>query len=351
MLYSKIQFVLDHYWIYLVYFVIYILFLSSAYFSPQNYWWLGFMSYSIPFWLIFNILLLSFYLLLRKKVAIYFLVLCILGLPFFRASLGLNLWESTHKNTFQVLSYNVQVFNTYPHLPSEISEDMITWLVQQPAEIKCLQEFYNVSQDSVYNSYEKLAKKVKYYAFTDEANDIDHEKGFFGLIILSKFPILKGGTIKMPSKPHQKSIFADILLPSQDTLRVINAHLHSLILDTKHLNSANTFRQIKIGFQKRAYQVDILQQFIQKSPYPVLLCADLNDLPYSYTYQKLKKNLSNAFEKAGSYFGFTYNHKRLFFLRIDQQFYSKPIKINTFRTLSDIKYSDHFPILGEYYMN
>ena len=104
---------------------------------------------------------------------------------------------------------------------------------------------------------------------------------------------------------------------------------------------------LKKGFQKRAEQLKEVEIYIQNSPYPVILCGDLNDLPYSYTYTRLNKFLNNAFEKAGNGFGFTHNGK-LNFLRIDNQFFDSRFQIHSFETIHSIKFSDHYPIKAVY---
>jgi endonuclease/exonuclease/phosphatase family metal-dependent hydrolase len=63
----------------------------------------------------------------------------------------------------------------------------------------------------------------------------------------------------------------------------------------------------------------------------------------------LKDDFNNSFEKAGDGFGLTYNGN--LFLRIDNQFASKDIKVRAFKVHKEIKYSDHFPIEGIYSIN
>jgi endonuclease/exonuclease/phosphatase family metal-dependent hydrolase len=105
--------------------------------------------------------------------------------------------------------------------------------------------------------------------------------------------------------------------------------------------------QYKTGAVKRSKQIEQLIKDIKKSPYKVIIAGDLNDPPYSYTYEKLSKHLKNAFEEKGTGFGFTYNGK-LPMLRIDQQFCDKGIKVCSFKTKNKIKFTDHVPIIGTY---
>ena len=82
------------------------------------------------------------------------------------------------------------------------------------------------------------------------------------------------------------------------------------------------YHQLKGGFEDRAIQVKELEKWIEESPYPVMVCGDLNELPYGFAYGKIRKYLRNSFEDAGRGFGFTY-HRKPGFLRIDNQFYDE----------------------------
>jgi endonuclease/exonuclease/phosphatase family metal-dependent hydrolase len=88
-------------------------------------------------------------------------------------------------------------------------------------------------------------------------------------------------------------------------------------------------------------------EHLSESNNPVILCGDLNDIPYSYAYHEINSDLNNSFVQAGRGFGFTFNGK-MFFLRIDHQFFNKDFKINSFTTHREMKLSDHFPVTGKY---
>jgi len=91
-----------------------------------------------------------------------------------------------------------------------------------------------------------------------------------------------------------------------------------------------------------------LIEFVEASPHPVICAGDFNELPYSFSYQMLKRHLRNSFEESGRGFGFTYNGNTLSMLRIDNQFYSAPLRSVDFQTVDSVKFSDHFPLKGSY---
>jgi endonuclease/exonuclease/phosphatase family metal-dependent hydrolase len=105
--------------------------------------------------------------------------------------------------------------------------------------------------------------------------------------------------------------------------------------------------RLKNGFIQRAQQIRILKNHLSQQPFPALVCGDLNDLPYSYAYQELEEELNNGFVRQGNGFGFTFNGK-IFFIRIDHQFYSDQFKIHSFQVKKELTYSDHFPVFATY---
>jgi len=255
-----------------------------------------------------------------------------------------------------VLSYNVRVFNNYAHLRNknfESSRKMIEWSVKDDAGIKCFQEFYNKDDSDIFNVVDKMREAGWKHVYFKK-NLIDRSKSEFGNVIFSKYPIVNQGAIYDESGLYQKAIFADILY-LKDTIRVYSVHLQSMSIDVENVIDAEklsrsykqTGHRLRNGFVHRAGEVNLLAKHIFVCPYPVILSGDLNDMPYSYSYFKLRSLLNNAYEKAGNGFGFTYNGK-LFFLRIDNQFFSTFFHIHEFTTHREVKYSDHFPIKAVY---
>ncbi len=328
---------------------------ASVLVSPGRIWVAGFLSMLIPVFLLVH-LTASIALARRfNRVFFYHLAALVIGFPFLLVTFSLH--ENTQPgNSLKILSYNVRVFNNYAHLRNknfESSKKMIGWAVKDDSGVKCFQEFYNKDDSDIFNVVDRMKaagwKFVHYKKVLVDRSDAD-----FGIIIFSKYPIVKKGALYDDRGQFKKTIYVDILYHN-DTVRIYNAHLKSMSIDVDNVTDAEklsrsykkTGRQIREGFIYRAGEVKLLTRHILECPHPVILCGDLNDMPYSYTYFKLRGVLNNAFENAGHGFGFTYNGK-LFFLRIDNQFFSKGIRIHGFDTFRKIKYSDHFPVKGLY---
>lgn len=340
----------------IIVFIITIVAYLSTKISPENFWIAGFAALSIPVLLVLNALLLLFYLFRRNIWFLFPLVALLLGYKYLLVSFSVNFNGNPGAESFAVLSYNVRIFNASPYLQNKSSntgKSMVEWVVDNNADIKCLQEYFNQDKSDVYNTFSKISQDKKYQAHI-QPFFIDQSGAQFGLAIFSKFPIVAKGEVLLKKDRQQHAIYADLLV-GDDTLRVYNVHLQSMSIDENKIsefekakeNYTDIARKLRYGFVSRAKQVDNLISHINECPYRLIVCGDFNDIPYSYTYFSLKEHLHNAFEEAGLGLGFSYNGK-LFFLRIDNQFYSNGLEAQSFKTHREVPYSDHYPVRASY---
>lgn len=335
---------------------------GASFLSPETWWVLGFMAWSLPIWIGMNVLLLFYWLSSRKFQFLIPVITLVICYSFFFRTIGTTFSSKQPSADFQLLSLNAQVFQTYTHLRKDnpnISQNFINWLAKHPAEIKCIQEFYHLASSEVYNTIKKVGSEQNYQVAIHSQENPNSERGIFGVAIFSRFPIINQGEIPLAEKTYQQGIYADIVIAERDTIRVFNIHLSSMSIDREAILDENIeaenkykdlFHRLKEGFQKRASQVDILKKYILESPYPVVVCGDFNDLPYSYTYQKMSSLLNNSFEEAGFGLGFTYTQFP-FYLRIDHQFCAERFQVSSFETLNGIRFSDHSPLLVKYHLS
>ncbi|MFC5269224.1 endonuclease/exonuclease/phosphatase family protein [Adhaeribacter terreus] len=331
---------------------------------PATFWPAGFIGMTLPVPLLLNLGFL-FYWLFGKSVRVLLPVAVLfLAWGFYKRGFAINLLSgkaAENDKTLTVLSYNVRIFNLYEHLRVdgfEISIEEINWVKKFPADVLCLQEFYNEPGHNIYNSVEKIWKGNAKYAFVSKSL-VNRVGGQFGMAIFSKFPIVNKGSIKFGKLTQNHGMFADLKM-GEDTIRIYNFHLQSMSIEEKEIVESYSGEsqekmmrvkqlggRLKKGFLKRSAQVDTLVAHFQACRYPVIIGCDLNDTPYSYTYDKFDGLLNNAFTKAGNGFGATYNGK-LPFLRIDNQFFSDDFSVTDFKVHKDVPYSDHFPVSATY---
>ena len=96
------------------------------------------------------------------------------------------------------------------------------------------------------------------------------------------------------------------------------------------------------GMAIRAQQADIVAEEVEKSPHPVILCGDFNDVPYSYVYHRMKGDLVDGFKESGKGFMYTMRDGKKK-VRIDYIFHNDELEGYSYRTLN-VTYSDHLPV-------
>lgn len=367
----------------------------SSYVPPDIFWLPAIFALSIPVMLLLNLFFIIYWFFKKSFRSILSITVLLLGIKFIKSTFipgfdppvppGNSGGDNQNFSSgLMVISYNVRVFNTYARLRDENNDSpgkMIDWLADINSDILCLQEFFYDKKSDIFNSIDKISGKRKghYYFSTALTNRIGAQ---FGIITFSKFPIINKGDLDFGNNTLNQATYIDVIITnstnpdyigaghqinkprlyrggSADTIRIYNIHLQSLLIKGKDIfkyaeekndilsKSKNLLHLFKTVSILRSRQLDILISHINNSPYAVVVCGDLNDTPYSYTYQTLDKILNNAFEKAGNGFGFTYNSK-FPFLRIDNQFASRCFTINSFKTHYEVDYSDHFPISANY---
>ncbi len=273
----------------------------------------------------------------------------------------------------RVMSWNVAQFDLlYNKQRPDIREDMLALINQYKPDIACFQEM--VAGDTLVNlntpyyrkysffSVFEYAAKLNFpdYFFSYDFRDDFLNRQHFGLIIFSRYPIIKKQTLSFyPYNYNSNFQYADIVKDG-DTIRVFNIHLQSLKFGPGNLayiddptmeskkdieRSKNILSKLKHGFVERRRQADRIKAEIDKSPYPVIVCGDFNDVPNSYAYNTIGDKLQNAFTEKGSGLGRTFSGIAPT-LRIDNIFASRSFSVNQFVRVP-VKLSDHFPVITD----
>ena len=96
----------------------------------------------------------------------------------------------------------------------------------------------------------------------------------------------------------------------------------------------------------RQVQAQEIAEQVRQSPYPVILCGDLNDVSQSRVYHILRAGLQDAFLQRGSGLGITYAGS-LPALRIDMIFADTTLEILRCKT-GKTGFSDHQPVIADF---
>ena len=340
-----------------------ILLLFSAFsdlISPLTCVLFSYLGLFFPFILIGNLLLLLFWIIVRKwkVVTVHFLVLIICG-GAIHTYFPLNKKEQNiPDNCIKILSYNVMRFQwTKKDTPDEPNE-VLQYIKESQADIVCIQE-YGASDNPKKLTESQIKEALKEYPYSHfQALLFPYKNEVFGLALFSKFPILS--TKKIPYESHYNGSILVELDINGKRVTLINNHLESNKLsqeerddyyrlthemDSQQLNSFTKmiYKRLTPAYKIRASQAQLVAKEVKenKNPY-IIVCGDFNDTPISYARHTIKGNLKDAFVESGSGLGITYNKYRFLF-RIDYILHSKNIKSYNC-TVGDIKNSDHYPI-------
>lgn len=245
--------------------------------------------------------------------------------------------ENKH-NSLSILSYNTKsLIYKKEHRYDDNHDAIRDFIKENDPDIVCLQETYWRNWNF---GYPYIGKSNSSYS------------------ILSKYPIIKQGILPIKdAKDLNRFHFADIEW-KKDTIRVINIHLasykftkenYAVINDINNLKQEDvkigiksTLNKLKLGLNRKQTQLKKLEDFISKSPYPIFLVGDFNDIAHSNTYYRLTKNLKDSYKSKGNGFGKTLT-SFIFPLRIDYILYPESYKCVKHEVLSK-KLSDHLAI-------
>jgi len=330
-------------------------------FSPKSFWFFEPIAYTYPFLLIINIGFIIYWGLLRNRYAFISLFIIILGYDklelFYRPSF-LVFEEPVAKNSIKVMSYNVRLFDLYNWSGNKQTRSKIFDLLsKETPDITCFQEYYHsdkpdFSNNDTLNQILKSPYRQVEYGLT-LYNDFH-----WGLATYSRYPIVNKGLLFFNEGSTNFGMFCDILYKG-DTVRVYNVHLQSNHFKKKDyefianpdsgskedmMNGAlSIIKHIKKGVIKRTEQVDELTTHIETCKYPVLVCGDFNDPPYSYAYNSISHNLKDCFTEKGKGFGISYNGSFLPY-RIDYILHSNYFECLKYSMIRK-KLSDHYPVI------
>ena len=312
----------------------------SHYISPERMQVLSVVTLAAPVVYLLD-LVVMFYWVLRRRIillvatfAVAVAGTCYLSL-YYKVDLTRH-YETKYveRNFIRILSYN-----TF----GGSKQGLADYILSRNADVICLQE---ASRNS--SNWATLSAK---YASTP-ATDMDNAS-----VILTRHKILRSGAID--SLPLKKLLWADVKI-GKKVVRVLNLHLHSTSIkpeDTQFIEEHHylhdTARTSKIGSIvsrlvenncRRAVEAEKVRQWVEQSPYDVIVCGDFNDVPLSYTYRTiLGDNLVDAFESVADGYAYTFN--RYFnLLRIDHIFHSPTIETISYEVDYNASYSDHFPV-------
>jgi len=339
--------------------------LLAGHVSTVHFRVLIFFSFAFPFFAIANLFFVGFWMLFKKLYFIPSLLTLLICYQPLNATFNILPEDAPPKpeKSFTVLSHNVKVFDLYNWSHNKKSRnEYFKYLRKIKPEIACFQEYFNTKGND-FPIHDSLIKSQR-FKYSHISYSVQLPNGHnFGIATYSRFPIVHKKNISF-GKTHNMAIATDIKV-FNDTIRVINCHLQSVrflskdylfidklpgLSDEDRIDGAKgVLKRLSVASKIRARQAQLIANEIKTSPYPVMVCGDFNDVPTSYVYHQLSRELEDSYHNEG--FGINGTYPRFFVpFRIDYILFDEHIRCHGFRTETS-KLSDHFAIIGEYSMN
>lgn len=337
----------------------------NRYFNPQTWPLFSLVGLAFPFLLLFVLAFFVWWLFIKKQWALLSAIALILGGGEITNFFAFNFWtefnDGKDRKHTRIATWNVARFIEMAknnNKGSQTRYKMLQQIKHVDADILCLQEFASSISPDWYNNIVAISKGLDYpyYYFP---HDLDGDRLFNGCVIFSRYQIVDTGVVRFPRPTLPEAlVFVDIK-KGDKLIRVYTTHLQSNQFRKEDMtkieelkggkgvfgNFPHIFSKLSTAISHRSIQADMTGDIMKNSPYPVIFCGDINDVPNSYTYHSVKGDFKDAFLLKGFGIGRTYNFISPT-LRIDYIFTDNNFHIEQFKRVTT-NYSDHYMLVAD----
>lgn len=228
-------------------------------------------------------------------------------------------------DTLKLMTYNLR----FGELAS--MQQIGEYIASENPDIVAVQEcdWATKRKRAVHQNGVKFVNELAYHTgmFGIYGKSINYAGGYYGIGLLSKYPILSYERVLLPNdgKTEQRSmLIADIELPDGKVITFVNTHL-----------------EVKTA-KMRIEQVKFIEKYLKGRKNQLFLAGDMNATPDTKEMAMLRENWADLTNTV-----FTY-HTSKPEIKIDY-IYTRPSEnvelVNT-EVKEDVKLSDHFPVIS-----
>jgi endonuclease/exonuclease/phosphatase family metal-dependent hydrolase len=257
----------------------------------------------------------------------------------------------------KIMTYNVNY-----DASADERKQIVEAIRNEGADLVCLMEFNPVKDNEIFDR--ELAGLYPYKV--QSGNPPFSSSG----AIISKFPIVLE---ELPDKKGNWNDRMELILAELDVkgkkIHIVNFHLktvgHFIVyVADKDLDFKKKIlfaAKNEIIYDREKYNEAKYIENLLPSSESAIICGDLNDTPNSRAFHILDEKYTNTFSSKGWGLGATFGEKKMKvrlqnhpilsglsrdFLRIDQIFVSKGMKVISSKVLKNAKGSDHKPVVS-----
>jgi len=352
--------------------LIFLLSCANAFLHPGRWWIFSLLGLLFPLWLLllFGFFIFWFFFYWRISLISFFAMM--IGWSNIHAFFAFNIPKkySVEKpdGNLRLLTWNIHYWDDFITKKAGASghrSKMMQFVQEQNADILCFQEFNQMlggkdPENNILDIRDQMHYPYYFFSGDHKSRNGKYESG---VIIFSRYPIIDTIRTKYSSDANRGSeslIGADINFNGK-ILRICTTHLQSVLFRSKDFRNVEIIRNVddsileasksiikklRRAFSLRGNQADIVRQELDKSPYPVIICGDFNDVPNSYTYFHIRGSRQDAYSEKGFGIGRTYVNLSPT-LRIDYIMADKKFRVTQCHKFV-LPYSDHHPIIADF---
>ena len=350
----------------------------APYLNPQDWWFTGFLGLFFPYLVFLLILFLIGWLFVRPKWAFISLVVLLIGIIPFSVHFSFKKHDEfivDRGEELRVMTWNIRNFiplDETSFIPNIVAhhQKIYDQIKKYQPDVICFQEFLSIPLLGNMDPYFIIKNKLGYKYVKFAGDELFKSEQKSGIAIFSKIPLLGGSMIEYPESSEivaENTVYVDLKY-KKDTIRLYSVHLQSFRFGEREYKaiddlrseskldvseSKHVLRRMKNTFYWHGMQSDFIKNIIDKSPYPVILTGDLNDVPNSYAYFTLKGDRQDVFLEKGFGIGATFTSasssilRILPTLRIDYIFADTSLVVNQYLK-GGKKISDHAFIISDF---
>jgi endonuclease/exonuclease/phosphatase (EEP) superfamily protein YafD len=297
--------------------------------NPQRFWPIALMGIGFPILALFTALFGVAWIFIRRKRSLLSLGGLILSIPGLLATFALNVPTSFNNvkdaSNLRVLTWNVGLMN-YTELDTNraIAKNAVIFskIKESDADVVCLQEFFSsIITGNYYNIIDSMKTMMNYpYHYFSRDNPKFDNKFFNGTIIFSRYPIVDTAKVVYPL-PFIGSVIRAGIIVNNDTVDIFSTRFQSVNFtsneyqelhnikkgdDKGFAGSKNIIRKLRVGYDNRTTQMEMVKKLMSASRRPQVLTGDFNDVPVGFVYHQMKAGLSDCWEDKGFGLGRTF---------------------------------------------
>lgn len=348
--------------------LVYLLSCLTPHISPHIFWPMAFLTLGFPY-LAFGMFVLAIvWLFVKRKVSLLLLAIILVGYNNLFSTFAIHAFTkpiAKPSNALRIMTWNVRGFDNpsdWQDSVGSVRQRMFGYIKDSAPDVICMQEYTeHLGRGMVNNTTELLDMGYNYHYETgDFSNKFSQGYAITSTAIFSKLPITDSGKMMFDDSSHTEYMeFVEVKFHGKP-LRIYSAHFRSLALaavlidnntrtlfygDSNFIYKASKYEKLKIFPRIHARQSRMAKDFMNKSPCPVIFCADMNSVPASYPYHVMKSGMQDAFLQKGFGLGTTMDSLPAT-LRIDYILADRKLVVKNYFK-SELHLSDHFPQVAD----